>query len=171
MKFVPATIRFSAHRALAAFPVLASGCLVGGVHGRFIWTKVHRRPRFVAENLAAKETAAVADEAARTVLVSTAPLQEWTVRTPDAERHHDDFLRAMQIVHRLEADLADLRSELTIRMGDHNAVEPICSFIRTSRLTLDAAAFCATYPDEAAQCAEPVPAQLRKFVYPTRSYV
>lgn len=77
----------------------------------------------------------------------------------------------MQIVNRLAADLADLRSELTIRMNDYDAVDPVCSFKRVRRLTIDGAAFCGTYPDEAAQCAEPVAAQLRKSVYPTRSYL
>lgn len=43
VKHVPATIRFSAQRAQAAFPTLAADCSVEDVHGRFIWRKVTRR--------------------------------------------------------------------------------------------------------------------------------
>ncbi|MDO8681327.1 MAG: GIY-YIG nuclease family protein [Acidobacteriota bacterium] len=107
VKHVPATIRFSAQRAQAAFPTLASRCSIEDVHGRFIWRKVARRSRFVAENQRAKETAAIAEEVANAVLASSAQLQGWALRTQEAERVHDDFLRAMQIVNRLAADLAD----------------------------------------------------------------
>ena len=44
--------------------------------------------------------------------------------------------------------------------------------IRPHRLErkIDPDLFCSTYPDEAALCVQPLAAQLRKHVYPTRSY-
>jgi hypothetical protein len=73
-------------------------------------------------------------------------------------------------VTRLQADVADLQSELTVRLGEDEGILGICSYKRYLRARIDRVRFCQEFPDEAAQCAEQVPAQLRKRVYPTRSY-
>jgi len=170
-RYVPEARRFSPQRAHALFPDLASGCVVEDVHGRFIWTRVPRRSKFVNENLAAKESAAAADAAATAVLESRNQLDGWTQRSVETEQLHDSYLKALQIVHRLGADLEDLQSELIIRMGDYDAVEPVCSFKRTRCRTLNSAEFCHRHPEEARMCSEIMSPQVRKFVYPTRSYI
>jgi hypothetical protein len=92
-------------------------------------------------------------------------------RTDEIERLHERFLRETQVVSRLENDLADLRCDLTVRLGSEFAIHRICSFKRVARARVDVDAFCTAYPREAEQCMQPVAAQLRKFVYPTRSYL
>ena len=55
-------------------------------------------------------------------------------------------------------------------LDELDALTDVCSYVRRARSFLDAPAFCAAHPEEAKQCEETVPAQLRKHVYPTRSY-
>jgi hypothetical protein len=92
------------------------------------------------------------------------------VRTPEIEQVHDEFLVATQLVTRLRADVEELQTELTLRLDEHDGLIGVCSYVRRARSLLDTASFCVAHPDEAKQCEEPVPAQLRKHVYPTRSY-
>jgi hypothetical protein len=170
VKYVAATIQFSPERAQLLFPTLASRCTVEKLIGSFRWRKMPQKSRFVAENHAAKQAAALAESCARQVLDTNTRLDGWAPRTPQIERLHDDFLQATQLVSRLDAELADRKTELTIRMGECEAIDPICSFKRAACSEVDSAMFCRMYPEEAAQCAAPVAAKLRKLIYPTRSY-
>jgi hypothetical protein len=168
---VAATIRFSPERAQFLYSSLVDRCSFDDVSGRFRWRNVPRQSRFPSENQAATEAEAIAHRRAQAVLSAHTRLEGWLHRTHEIERLHDDVLQLTQVTSRLEADLADLRTEFTIRMGEFDAIEPICSFKRVACRTVDWAKFYETYPDEAAQCAESVPARLSKFVYQTRSYV
>jgi hypothetical protein len=171
VKHVPATIRFSRERAQLLFAPLVDRCSFEDVSGGFKWRHVPRQSRFPAENQTAKEAQATANGCAHAVLSAHTRLEGWLYRTPEFERLHDDFLQLTQVTSQLEADVADLKTEFTIRMGEFDAIEPICSFKRVACRTTDWGRFCEAYPDEAAQCAEPVPARLPKLVYRTRSYV
>jgi hypothetical protein len=171
VKYVAATIRFSPDRAQSLYPMLADRCSVEELTGGFRWRGVPRRSRFVAEHLAAKQAKALAERGAQDVLCANTRLDGWVDRTIEIERLHDEFLQTTQVVSRLEADLADLKTELTIRMSEFDAIESICSFRRVTQRRIDSERFCDAFPNEAVHCAEPVPARLRKMVYRTRSYV
>jgi hypothetical protein len=177
---VAATIRFSAKRAelqlprlASQFPDLAAQCRVETIGGnRFRWRGVKREPDFPDEyqaKLSAEEAATASREE---VLTSNVRLQgRWTNRTPDLERWHDDFLRATQTVHQLGAKLADLQTELTVLLADYDAFIGVCSFKRRSVPKFQRSVFCRNFPEESTRCAEPVPRQIRKYVYPSRSYL
>ena len=83
---------------------------------------------------------------------------------------HDTFLTATQEVHCLSLELAELKTELTVALGDLDALEPVCSFKRIWVQKLEQSAFCQKFPAESEQCMEQVAPQLRRHVYPTRSY-
>jgi hypothetical protein len=171
VKYVQATIRFSSQLAETAFPELAARCRVRTMKGKFHWRRLPMRSRFAEGNLSAKEAAARAQASATATLAANIGLEGWVEPTPEMKRLHGDFLEATQTVNRIEADLADLQSEFVIRLGEYDVLDPVCSFKRSPALEIDSAAFCKAYPREAAQCAEPVAPQLRKHVYPTRSYI
>ncbi|XXY50117.1 GIY-YIG nuclease family protein [Sorangium sp. So ce269] len=168
---VPATTRFSATLAEARFPELVARCRVERISGNFLWRKVPRPSDFVDERLAAEEAIRRADESANAVLAEDVKLDGWTPHSDEIEKLHGDFLRETQGVNRLRADLADLQSELTIRLGEREALHDVCSFRRRFCADVDADAFCNAYPEEARLCMETVAAQLRKYIYPTRSYL
>jgi len=167
---VPATTFFNPELAEQAFPELAEKCRVEEISGAFHWRNVPRPSDFLNEKHAAEDAIAAAEASARDILAGNIALESWTPRTAEVERYHDEFLRMTQDVSRLEGDLADLESQLTVRLGEHDALVNVCSYKRRLRFKVDAAVFCKTYPDEAARCVEPFPEQLRKYVYPTRSY-
>ena len=73
-------------------------------------------------------------------------------------------------VRELDATLADLQTELTIQLGDCEAIKKVCSFKRRLVPKLDVQAFSRTFPEQYALCAEQRAPQLRKHVYTTRSY-
>jgi Meiotically up-regulated gene 113 len=164
------TARFNARQAEATFPMLAERCRVENVSGSFFWRKVPVPWHFVAENQAAEEATIAAEAAASGFLARNAEPDGWTPRTAEFEQMHDEFLLATQLVTRLDADLASMQSELTLRLDEYDALVGVCSYVRRARSRVDAIAFCQTYPDQAAKCMETVVAQLRKHVYPTRSY-
>jgi hypothetical protein len=170
VKFVPATIRFSPAVAAKKFPEHLGRCQSEVPRGPFRWRKIVKPFHFVAENLAAKDAIALAKIAAHAVLAANGDLQGWTTRTSELEHIHDEFLSTTQTVTRLQAEIAELQTDMTLRLDDYDAVDPICSFRRREVMWFDAAAFCRLYPDEAIQCAEPVATRLRKHVYRTRSY-
>jgi hypothetical protein len=93
-----------------------------------------------------------------------------TVRTPDVEAWHDQFLGSLRRVHTLEGELAELRTELIVALEDYDALDPVCSYVRRSSCKVDRRAFRQAFPIEFGACQVTVPAQLRKYVYPTRSY-
>jgi hypothetical protein len=167
---VLATTSFNPELAERNFPALAEKCRVEEMSGAFHWRNVPRPSHFMAEKLAAEDAIAAAEASARDILERNIALEGWTPRTAEAEQYHDEFLRMTGDVSRLEGDLADLESELTVRLGEHDALVNVCSYKRRRRVKVDAAVFCKTYPDEAARCADPVAEQLRKYVYPTRAY-
>ena len=170
VRYVPATIRFSARLALERFPDLAAECATDEVRGVFRWRNAPRPQAFPAENLLASEHEAAAEASEQETLASGREPEGWADRTADLERCHDEFLTATRSVHRLKADLADLRTELILSLGDYDALDPVCSFRRQNRSIVKRAMFCGNYPEQAEQCAAYVPAMLRKYVYKSRSY-
>jgi hypothetical protein len=165
------TTRLDTGMLEASFPRQAEACRVNELAGSFLWRSVARPSDFAEERLAAEEATKRAEQAASDVLVASAPLDGVLARTDEIERQHERFLWETQVVSRLENDLADLRCDLTVRLGSDFAIHRICSFKRVARARVDVDAFCTAYPREAEQCMQPVAAQLRKFVYPTRSYL
>jgi hypothetical protein len=164
------TSRFDPRRAEAIHPHLAERFRVERTTGSFRWRKVPVAWHFVEQNQAAEAATMAAEAAASAVLSRSLELDGWTARTPEIERLHDEFLVATQLVTRLRADIEELQTELTLWLDEHDALIGVCSYVRRARSFLDTAAFCIAHPDEAKLCEEPVPAQLRKHVYPTRSY-
>src|SRR5262249_16419671 len=138
--------------------------------GSFRWRKVPVAWHFAEQNQAAEAATLAAEAATRAVLSGNRPLDGSTARTPEIERLHDECVVATQVVTRLRADVEELQTELTLRLDEHDALTDVCSYVRRARAFLDATAFCAAHPEEAKECEETVPAQLRKHVYPTRSY-
>lgn len=167
---VEATTRFSAPLAEATFPELFERCRVEKTSGGFRWRHVPKPSDFTLEKQSAAEATALAEASANRILAGNFRLDGWTPRTKEMEKSHDEFLRATQIVNRLGGHLADIESELTVRLGEYDALTRVCSYIRRLGFKFDEAGFRKAYPDEAMQCAEPIAAQLRKHVYPTRSY-
>jgi hypothetical protein len=170
--YVPATIRFSASVAAAKFPQQFAHCSTDMIGGIFRWRKVAQPSHFVTENIAARNAVAAAKASADTVLTTTAHahLERWTQRTAELERLHDCYLEETQKVIRLQADVAEIQTDLTIRLGEYDAVDPICSYKRGPQMRFDLGTFCQTYPTESAQCALPLQARLRKHVFRSRSY-
>ena len=98
-------------------------------------------------------------------------LYAWMDRTPEFERLHDDYLRAIREVHRLDGDLVDLRTEITLLLDDCDALDRVCSFKRRPVAKLDRLLFCNAFPEEFKQCELPADPRLTKHVYPARSYL
>ena len=165
--------RFSTTLAESLFPLLAKQCIVDKISGVFRWSKLLRRSDFAAESELADAALEAASRSARAVAErKVARLDGWTDRTPIHEQWHDDFLLATQAVKQLEAELADIQSEMIVRLAEFDGVEGVCSFRRRSVPKFDGALFRQQFPNEAAQCmAESCPGSPRKSVYTARSYV
>jgi hypothetical protein len=58
----------------------------------------------------------------------------------------------MQTAKQLEAQLADIQSEMIVRLEEFDGVEGVCSFRRRSVPKFDGALFRRQFPNEAAQC-------------------
>jgi hypothetical protein len=170
---VPARPRFSATLAESLFPLLARQCIVDKIAGVFRWSKLPRRSDFAAESELADAALEAASRSARAVAERrVARLDGWTDRTPMFEEWHDDFLQAMQAVNQLEAELADVRSEMIVGLEEFDGVEGVCSFRRRSVPKFDGALFKQQFPCDAAQCVvESCTGGPRKSIYPARSYL
>jgi hypothetical protein len=171
VKYIPAASRFDEGLAKFKFPHLASQFAQGGVRGGFRWRGVPRETDFADKCEEARSAKESAEASEKDVLRSGPTLQGWTDRTPALEGWHDDFLQALRKVHRLAGDLADLRTELILGLQGYDAIDRVCSFIRRPVLKIDRSAFRSTFPDEFKQCEIEIAPRLRKFVYPTRSYL
>jgi hypothetical protein len=169
--YLEATTRFSPALAQSKFPPLASQCSVPTIKSHFRWRKVPQKNHFIEESQAALAAQRVARQSASDALSANTILTGWADRTPDAERWHDDFLKATALVQRRRADIADLHTELIVGIGEFEVIDGICSFKRTLEPVLDAAAFRKNFPDEAEQCAVLIRPRLRKRVYSSRSYL
>jgi hypothetical protein len=170
-KYVPAANRFHEGLAKSKFPRLASQFVREDLRGGFRWRGVQRESDFADRCEEARSAKESAERSETDVLQSGATLQGWTDRTPVLEAWHDDFLQALRKVHRLAGDLADIRTELIIGLQDYDAIDRVCSFIRRPVLKIDRSAFRSAFPDEYKQCEIEIAPRLRKFVYPTRSYL
>ena len=166
--YVPATTSFNAGLAESKFADLASQCRLKKPSGEFRWRKMPQPHCFSAEYQAARVARRAAKASADGVLQSS--LHGWTDRTPDMERWHDEFLRETGTVHYLDADLAELKTDLTVRLEDYDALDSVCIFKRGAP-ELDSATFRKTFPEKSEQCKKPVAHKLPKHVYPTRSYL
>jgi hypothetical protein len=170
VRLLPARIRFSPPLAEVKFPEQVARCRRQCLTDTFTWRRVPRPFQFPPQYHAAKEAAAAARASAEFVLQRGLNLQGWTARTVEIERIHEEFLRTTETVIRHEIDLAELQTEFTIRLGEFDAIDPICSCKRAPESVFDVSIFQRDFPAEAAQCAEPVAPRLGKRVYPTRSY-
>jgi hypothetical protein len=128
-------------------------------------------PKFPYQSAEAKAAEQSAFQSAKTVLDANAGLTGLLGRTPDLERLHDDFLNATRSVHHLRLEVAEVRTELIVQLGDHEALDGVCSFKRGLKPLFDRSIFLRDFPEEAKECAELAGPQLRKRVYPSRSYV
>jgi hypothetical protein len=170
-KYLPATIRFSPSIAQSKFAALVSECFFPRMTSSFRWRKVPQKRSFIEENRTALTARRAARQSAGEALRTNAELTGWADRTPDTERWHDDFLKATALVQRRRADIADLRTELIVSLGEFEAIDGICSLKRALAPVFDAAKFCRNFPSEAEQCAAHVRPRLSKRVYASRSYV
>jgi hypothetical protein len=169
--YLEATTRFSLALAQSKFPPLASECSVPTIKSHFRWRKVPQKNHFIEESQVALAAQRAARQSASDVLSANTILTGWADRTPDAERWHDDFLKATTRVQRRRADIADLHTELIVHIGEFEVIDGICSFKRTLEPVLDAAEFRKNFPEEAEQCAVLLRPGLRKRVYSSRSYL
>ncbi len=167
---IEATIRFNPRLAEERFPALVDRCRVSKTEGRFCWLKTPPPRSFAVANEEAKRALAAAGAAGIAHSPQDPRQAGGNPPTPEERRGECEFLRATQQVTHLEADLADLQTELTIRLGEDEGLVGLCSYKRYARARIDQVRFRELFPSEAAQCEEPIPAQLRKRVYPTRSY-
>ncbi|HXT70952.1 MAG TPA: GIY-YIG nuclease family protein [Vicinamibacterales bacterium] len=170
VKYLPAGIRFSARLAGERFPNLVADCTVSETTGVFRWRNVPLLRQFPECQVAQAEERAAALAVERVLQANSQP-SGWTERTTEFEESHDLYLRMVRTVHRLTADLEDLRTELILRLGEYEALDPICSFKRVRVPRIDRPRFIKEHPAEAEQCATYVPPRLRKNIYPSRSYV
>lgn len=170
VKIVPATQRFDRRRASTVFPDLAQACQISFVQGGFRWRRVPRPTDFLDQyerlKLVEHAAQAVADEFAK----HGAALNKGTARTPELEEWHEQYLDSLSRAYRLEGELAELRTELILALEDHDALDPVCSFVRRTSWKIDRTAFRQSFPAEFQQCQVDFPEQLRKHVYPTRAY-
>ena len=153
--FVPATLRFDANFAESQFPNLASQCRVARIRGAFRWRGMPKPS--ASEAQLATQAARAAKASDRDVVQRNVVLRGWTDRSPDSERWHDDFLQATRAAHQLEAELAYLKTELTIRLGDYDAIDQVCSFKRQLESRIDRSEFCKRFPEKATQVREASP--------------
>lgn len=171
VKLVPPAQRFDPAVAAATFPELAQQCETTRVQGAFRWRGAPKRTEYIDRYEMLHAAEAAAQSVAEEFLQHGGRLDEVTVRTHDVEAWHDQFLESLRRVHTLEGDLAELRTELIVALEDYDALDPVCSYIRRSSCKIDRKAFRQAFPKEFKECQVPVPAQLRKYVYPTRSYL
>ena len=180
VKYLPATIRFSASLAGAQlielaskFPERAAECFSDKASGGFRWRGRPTRPDLAEEFSTALLAKNAAKASADEFLKSNVSLTDWGGRTPAMQGWHDDFLGATRTTHKLAAELAELQTELTARLAENgaNAFIGVCSFKRCSVRKLQRSMFCRNFPEESIRCAAPVAPQLRKQVYTTRSYL
>lgn len=164
---IPETNRFSAKLARSQCPDL----WVPKISGTFRWRKKPPRCCFSVEYRAARAAKEKAKASATTVLRSRVGLQGWTHRTPAMEQWHDDFLQETRTVHQLDAKLADLQTELTLRLCEYEAIEGVCSFKRSSVRDVDRSAIFENSRGTYDRCLEECAPQIRKHVYTTRSYL
>jgi hypothetical protein len=170
VKLVPPLQRFDPALAEATFPELTRQCAVPRVQGAFRWRGVPQPTQYADryETFRAAERAALS--VAEEFVKHGARIDENTMRTPEVEALHDQFLKSLRRVYTLEGDLAELRTELIVALEDYDALEPVCSYVRRLSFRVDTAGFRRAFPNEFSECCVTVPAQLRKYVYPTRSY-
>ena len=171
---VPVQPRFSAALAESRFPSLTSQCMVEKIVGAFRWTGVARRSDLKAESTLAREALKDATRAAKDLAASKiSRLDGWMERSSIFEQWHEDFLQATQAVKRLEGELTDIQSEMTIRLEGCQAIEGVCHFKRESIPKFDGRSFRQRFPRESAQCLEEPCAGsgIRKSIYPARSYL
>ena len=163
--------RFNEKIAATEFSDLVSRCLVEKITGSFRWRKVPRPIDFPTEYRAAKVAATAAEVAENSVTHQGIPLAGQTARTGEIEAWHEDYLNAIKNVHRLEGDLADLRTEIVVFLGDCDALDGVCSFVRRPIFKLDSSEFQRRFPTEYSQCEIILPGRLGKYVYPVRPYL
>jgi hypothetical protein len=180
VKYLPATIRFSARLARlqlleleSKYPELTAECFSIASSGGFRWRGRPTRPDLASEFDAALSARNAAMASVDEVLKGKVSLGDWGSRTPTLQRWHDDFLDASRVIHKLGVELAELQAALTAHLAENSASAfiGVCSFKRSSVLRLQRAVFCRNFPEESTRCAEPVAPQLRKQVYATRSYL
>jgi hypothetical protein len=164
---MPEARRFSVKLARSQCPELC----VPEIRGTFLWRRKPQRHCFSAEFAAARAAKKEARAATERVLGSKVGLQGWTDRTPDLERWHGDFLQETRIVHQLDAKLADLQTELTLRLREYDAIEGVCGFQRRSVPKIDRSAVLENCREKYDRCLEQCAPQLRKHVYTARSYL
>jgi len=171
VKWLPSAKRFDINLARSEFSREALECTVSGVHGAFRWRgipKPHKFPDRYLEAVTAEESAA---ESASALLRNGEEPRGLTPRTPELEALHDAYLKALPVVHRLEGDIAGLRTEIISRLGECDAMDPVCSYIRKTVDEFDRSLFQSHYPQAYQRCRVEIPPQLRKHVYPNRSYL
>ena len=163
--------RFDIRLAEARFPEITAGCQRPAVQGSFRWRRMPRPTDFPDEYEAAADATHFAQVAVASCLRAGGALQPRVTRTQEVERWHDEYLQILPAVKRLEGDLADVRTELAHGLGEYDAMDPVCSFVRRSTTQLDIAKFRTDFPEEYRHCVAPADAQLRKMIYPNRSYL
>ncbi len=171
VKLIPPGERFNSAVAENQFPSIASECKTTVIQGAFRWRRMPKAVDFLDQY----EALALADQkaeasAAKLLRDETEP-QEATPRTPELESLHEEYLRMLPMVQRLEGDLADVRTELISQMEDYDALDPVCSFARKPTPRIDRSRFRHIFPEEYRQCHITICAQVRKFVYRNRSYL
>ena len=163
--------RFDIRLAEAKFPAITTDCQRPAVQGSFRWRRMPKPTDFPDEYEGAISATHLAQVKVASFLSTGTPLQARIARTQEIENWHDDYLQLLPVVKRLEGDLADIRTELAYGLGEFDAMDPVCSFVRRSTAQLDTLKFRTEFPEQFLQCVTPVDAQLRKLIYPNRSYL
>jgi hypothetical protein len=83
---------------------------------------------------------------------------------------HEEYLVLKQQEARLKLDEEDVKAQAIQALEDYDSVAGLWSFRRSRTRTLNRKAFCEAHPIEAAQCHVARAAEVRRRIYPSRSY-
>lgn len=170
VKVVPPSRRFDPALAEATFPELTRQFHSMRVNGAFRWRGAPQLREYAERYELLRAEEHIAQFLTEEFVQHGARLDQVTMRTPELEEWHDQFLGALRRVYTLDGELAELRTELIVGLEDYDALDPVCSYIRRSSCKVDRRAFQREFPREFRECEVTVPEQLRRYVYPARSY-
>ena len=167
---VLATNRFSKKLAASEFSDRYIQCCHETICGDFEWHDPPQPSFFDKEHKLKLATKKAARAAALSALRTATSLEGLTDRTPEIECWHNEFLKETDTVHSLRAELADLKTVLTLLLGEDEAIDQVCRYRRRSEPRFNSVEFREGFA-EGERCAVPVAGHLKKHVYTFRSYM
>src|SRR5262249_9363297 len=168
----PSSTRFSSALALEKFPHLAAAHSVDEVGGRFRWRKVPTLGSAKWADL--RSTVESVKKQWRdlnaAMLEDINGLEKEGQRTNTLVSLHEEYLVLKQQETRLKLDEQDLKAQAIQALEDCESFAGLWSFRRSRSRTLNRNAFGDAHPVEAVQCHVGRAAEIRRRIYPSRSY-